>query len=218
MTDPTNIYQTVPARQVVRRPPLLARQRSGARLAGIIAFLMLSLGFGMLGIPLAILAVTAVVAVIFRVIGRASGSPDWYRQLLIYAERLQPEQWIIPLVVIAVVGTVIIVASLFVSWRILTSHGVQKAWPVTWAAAGIAVVGSWIASAVLSGPLQIVGIGGEDNSMRGVALRIIVGVIGFIVGIAATAAIGWLSWWWMAHVMRAPADISADDAASATKA
>ncbi|MBC7590148.1 MAG: hypothetical protein H7226_03760, partial [Salinibacterium sp.] len=81
MTDPTNIYQTVPVRQVVRKPPLTPRQKSGARLAGIIGFLMLSLGYAMLAIPIAILIIVATIALIFQIAGRASGDADWFRQL-----------------------------------------------------------------------------------------------------------------------------------------
>ncbi len=211
MTDPSNTYQTVPHVPVVRKPPLLPRQKSGARLAGIIGFLVLSLGFGMLGVPLAILAVAAVLNVIFQAIGRSSGSPEWYRQVLLFADRLHPELWIVPLVIVAAVGLVLMVVALFVSARILRSHGIVKAWPVTWAAAGVAIVASWIMSGVLSVPLQIMGVGVDDNSGQGLPLRIGIGVLGFLVNIVVTAAIGWLSWWWMAHVLRPAVELRAED-------
>ncbi|MBC7590876.1 MAG: hypothetical protein H7226_07515 [Salinibacterium sp.] len=73
---------------------------------------------------------------------------------------------------------------------------------MTWAGAGVAIVGSWVGWGVISVPLQVVGAGGNTDSMGGLPLRVIVSIISFVVGIAATAAIGWLSWWWMAHVMR----------------
>ena len=221
MTDPTNIYQTVPVRQVAPRSPLAPRQKSGARLAGIVSFLMLSLGFGMLWIPLSLLAIAGVFAVAIGLIDRANrGSDMGFDQFTEFVSILNPTAWIIPLVLVAVIGAALMVAGLVISARILRSHGVAKAWPVTWAAAGIAVIASWIVSGVLSVPLQIVGMGFGGDRMQSVPLGIVVGVIGFLVGIAATAAIGWLSWWWMAHVMRAPVDISADndDAASTANA
>ncbi|MBG6055072.1 hypothetical protein IWX81_001483 [Salinibacterium sp. CAN_S4] len=201
----SNVYQTVPPKTVQPRPPLLPRQRAGARLAGIIGFLVLSVGFWMLSVPLAILAVVAIVSVIFRAIGRSSGNPDWYRQALVFIDRLQPEVWIVPLVIVAVVGLVLMVVALFTSARILRSHGVAKPWPVTWAATGIAIVASWIVSAVLSVPLQFAGVGIDDNNSQALAVRIGIGILGFLVSIVSTAAVGWLSWWLAAHLLRAPA-------------
>ena len=202
MTDPTNIYQTVPVRPVARKPPLTQRQKSGARLAGIIGFLMLSLGYGMLAILIVILIIVATITLIFQIVGRTSGDADWFRQLVVYAGGLQPEQWIIPLIVLVAVGALILVASLIVSARILRAHDVHRPWPVTWAGAGVAIVGSWVGWGVMSVPLQLVGAGGNLDSMGGLPIRVIVSIISFVVGIAATAVIGWLSWWWMAHVMR----------------
>ena len=216
MTDPisspsaANLYQPVPPKSVQPRPALLPLQQAGARLAGIIGFLVLSVGFWMLSVPLAILAVMAIIGVIVRAVGRPSGKPDWYRQGQVFVDRLQPEAWIGPLVIIAVVGVVLMVAALFTSVRILRSHDVAKPWPVTWAATGIAIVASWIVSAVLSVPLQVVSSGLDDNKAQsftlGTGIGIGVGLLGFLVSIVATAAVGWLSWWLAAHLLR-PADI-----------
>ena len=209
MTDPinttpaTNLYQPVPPKNVQPRPALLPRQRAGARLAGIISFLALSVGFWMLSVPLAILAAVAIIGVIFRAVGRTSGNPDWYRQALMFIDRLQPEVWIVPLVIVAVVGLVLMVVALFTSVRILRSHDVAKPWPVTWAATGIAIVASWIVSAALSVPLQVVGGGVDDNSAQSLPISIGIGLLGFLVSIVATAAVGWLSWWLAAHLLRA---------------
>ena len=126
MTDPVN---TTPA-TILYQPALLPRQRTGARLAGIISMLALSVGFWMLCVPLTILAVVGF---------------------------------------IAGVGLVLMVVALFTSVCILRSHDVAKPWPVTGAATGFAIVASWIVAS----------------------------------WIVATAAVGWLSWWPAAHLLRA---------------
>ena len=211
MTDPINVYQTVPRRQVAARPPLQPRQKAGARLAGIVGFLMLSLGFGLFWIPLALLAIAGIFALIVGLIDRSPrGQTNGVTSFMEFVNGLNPAAWIIPGVVIAVVGAALLVAAMIISARILRSHGVEKAWPVTWAAAGIAVFSSWVVSGVLSVPLQIIGNGFDNDRMRWLPLGIGISVIGFLVGIAITAGIGWLSWWWMAHVMRPASNSDAD--------
>ncbi|MDJ0333756.1 hypothetical protein QMG83_00815 [Salinibacterium sp. G-O1] len=207
MADATNVYQPNAQRPAIPKPPLLPRQKSGARLAGIIGFLLLSLGFWMFSVPLAVLAMMAVLSLVFQSVGRSSGNSDWYRQIAVFVDRLHPELWMIPLVIAVLVGMVLMAVALFVSARILRSHGIVKPWPVTWAAAGIAIVASWIASGVLSVPFQLTGIGFDNDSSQTLPLGVALGVIAFLVSIASTAVIGWLSWWWMAHVMRPAADI-----------
>ena len=212
MTDPinttpaTNLYQPVPPKNVQPRPALLPRQRAGARLAGIISFLALSVGFWMLGVPLTILAVVGLIGAMFSAANSTFGNLDWYRQGEAIIDQLQLEVWIVPLGIIAGVGLVLMVVALFTSVRILRSHDVAKPWPVTWAATGIAIVASWIVSATLSVPLQVVGGGVDDNSAQSLPISIGIGLLGFLVSIVATAAVGWLSWWLAAHLLR-PADI-----------
>ncbi len=217
MTDPTNPYQLSGQSPAIPRPALTARQRSGARLAGIIGFLTLSLGFTMLSVPLAILAVMALFSLVFGAIGRRNGNPEWYQEVMLFVERLHPEVLIVPLVIVAVLGAVLMVVALFVSARILRSHGIVKAWPITWAAAGVAIVANWIAAGLISAPLQLMGSGSGsgsgDDGAELLPLRIGIAVLGVIVNIVATAVIGWLSWWWMAHLMR-PATETSDDITS----
>ena len=221
MTDPinttpaTNLYQPVPPKNVQPRPALLPRQRAGARLAGIISFLALSVGFWMLGVPLTILAVVGLIGAMFSAAGSAFGNLEWYRQGEAIIDQLELGVWLVPLGIIAAVGLVLMVVALFTSVRILRAHDVAKPWPVTWAATGFAIVASWIVSAALSVPLQVVGGAVDDNGAQfsplgigtgtgiGTGIGIGIGLMGFLVSIVATAAVGWLSWWLAAHLLRA---------------
>ena len=42
----------------------------------------------------------------------------------------------------------------------------------------------------------------RNDGVQGLPIVIALGVISFLVSIALAALVGWLSWWWMAHVMR----------------
>lgn len=184
------------------KPPLQARQKSGARLAGILGFLMLSLGGTMFILPIAAVLFGAFFALIFRSLRTTTVSTDPdFLSLDGFLEGLNLE-WLIPvLVIIAVVGLILVVASLFLSARILRSHGVDKPWAVTWAGAGIAVAANGVVASALSVPFSFFPTGfgrGETDVM----VALVIGIAGFLVSVVATAAVGWLSWWWMAHLMR----------------
>jgi len=189
---PPEAWQRPPA-----RPPLGAREKSGARLAGIIGFLLLSVGIALFGLPLAVLALGALVAVVVGFLQSATGDPQ-LGGFARFIEQLDLSAWIIPLIVASIVGLALIAVALVVSARILRAHGVTRPWAVTWAGAGIAVVANWIVSGVLSVPLQFSGVFGDDSGGVAIAIAVLSG----LVSLAATAAVGWLSWWWMAHAMR----------------
>lgn len=184
------------------KPPLQARQKSGARLAGILGFLLLSLGGTMFILPIVALLFGAFFALIFRSLRTTavSSDPD-FLSFDGFLEDLNLEALIPVLVIIAVVGVILMVVALFLSARVLRSHGIDKAWAVTWAGAGIAVVANGVVTSVLSMPFSLfpTGLGSGDS---GVAFTVVVGIVGLLVSIVATAAVGWLSWWWMAHLMR----------------
>ena len=206
MTDPN--YQTRLMVPRVPKPPLEPRQKSGARTAGIVGFLLLNLGFSLLWIPLALLAVVGVVTVILTSIDRAwTDDGRFYEGIRGLVESFNPGALVVPLLLVALLGAAVIVAALFASARILRSHGVAKPWPVTWAAAGVAVVSHWLVSSLLIIPFQLITSGVDNDGMRndgmqGLPIVIALGVISFLVSIALAAVVGWLSWWWMAHVMR----------------
>jgi hypothetical protein len=205
VTD-VNFPPSVPTRPA--RPPLGPREKSGARTAGIAGFLLLNLGFGLLWIPLALLAVVGIVTVILRAIDRAVNRPgSTYDGMIGFVESLNPSAAVVPLLFVALLGAAVVVAALFVSARILRTHGVVKPWPVTWAGAGVAVVSYWLISSLLIIPFQLVASGADNDGMRndgmqGLPIVAALGVISFLVSIAIAAVVGWLSWWWMAHVMR----------------
>lgn len=204
MTDSPNAYAPNPYAQSPNpyaptrppRPPLTPRARTGALIAGGVAMLMVSIGGAMVAIPLLLLLVGAIVTTIANSVGGDA------LEVLAGIERFLPTGVLIGVsIALVVLGAALVVAALFISRGILRGRGLGRAWPITWAGLGIAVVASWVVSGVLSIPLQLASSGlnawgGSGEIEGGLAL---IGVAGNAV---VTAAVGAFAWWWMAHAMR----------------
>lgn len=186
------------------RPPLTPRARTGAFIAGAVTMVMVSIGGALVAIPLLLLVIGAIVATVFTAIGGE------ILQVLEDIERYAPTGLLVGIAVgLMLLGIVLIVAALFISRGILRARGLERAWPITWAGLGIAAVAGWVASGVLSIPIQLsgpffAGAGGGTDEIEAV-----LGIVASLAGIVVTAAIGAMAWWWMAHVMRPAGDAGA---------
>lgn len=179
------------------RPPLTPRARTGAFIAGAVTMVMVSIGGTLIAIPLFALVIGTIVATVFTAIGGE------LLGVLQDVERYAPAGLLIGIAVAALLlGVVLVVSALFISRGILRARGLDKAWPITWAGIGIASVAGWVASGILSVPIQFAGPafsaagGGTDE------IEAVLGIVASLAGIVVTAAIGAMAWWWMAHVMR----------------
>ena len=207
MTDfpgtPAFITQPYPTRPV--RPPLTARAKRGALIAGVVGFLLLGIGFAMASFAVGLALIGTISALILRA---ASGSNTrtgaGFEQLI---SRFDIAPWIVPLVAIVVVGIVLIVAAILVSGRVLAAHQVRRPWAVTWAGAGIAIVASGILSGIFNTVVGLLIVGFRWDSSSWSAGLVGVSIVFAVVGLASNAVLGWLSWWWMAHAMRPVAAI-----------
>lgn len=186
--------------QPFRKPPLPAREKGGSLLAGGVGFAMLSTGFSLFWIPTALLLFAAFIALFVGLLVNASG--DSSLGFARFLNGLDLGVWVLPLVLAVLVGLALMVGSLFVSVRILRSRGVGRPWAVTWAGAGVSIVASWVVSAVLAVPLQVFASFQDDDGSAVTPLVIAAVIFSLLVGLAVSAAIGALSWWWMAHLMR----------------
>lgn len=186
------------------RPPLTKRAKTGAAWAGIIGFNLLTLGFFVFLVPLALLALGSFVIWVVRNAqqqGSADVGPDVIRAL----ENFDPSAWVLPLLIISAVGLVSWIVALIISRSILRSSGAVKPWGITWAAAGIAVVAYWIISTIVSffsGLISAFTTGIAQSAGDQITIRIIITVISIVVAILINSIIGWLAWLWMAHAMR----------------
>lgn len=190
----------------VIRPPLTAEAKRGTVIAGALGFVLLGLGYAMVALPVALAMVVAFLSLIARWVSEsATPANAGFQQ---FFSGLNPTPWIVPLVLIVVVGVLLMIAAIVLSGRVLATHGVRRPWAVTWAGAGIAIVASWFVSGIIGifTRLAAIGLSWESQSWgQGVLAFVIVSAI---ISLVSNAAIGWLSWWWMAHVMRPAAPVT----------
>lgn len=186
------------------RPPLTTRAKSGAAWAGIIGFNLLTVGFFVFLVPLALLAMGSLLRwLVSSAIqqGNATVTP----QTLEFFDRFDPAAWVVPLLIVSAVGLVIWIVALIISKAILRSSGAVKPWAITWASAGIAVFVYWIVWTIISFISSIVSslIGIVTQSFNDQATSILIGgLISVVFALIINSVIGWLVWLWMAHAMR----------------
>jgi hypothetical protein len=180
------------------RPQLGTRQKIGAAWAGIVGFNLRTIGFGLFIVPI----ILGLFAGLFAWIARVSTDYGQYAGLEEFVENVNLSAWVIPLIVISIVGVGIMWLGLYLSKVILARHDVNRPWPVTWAGAGVAVAAFWVLQSFTSFGLQIGASALSAGGLDGGAIAAVLGVVGFLLGFIINSVIGWLSWWWMAHVMR----------------
>lgn len=210
-----------PGRSVPPRPPLAPRQRRGAMLAGAVGFSLMSLGFALVAIPLAIALFGAFFSTLFS--WAATNNPD---DISIDGgvppedfERFIADAWsmFLPWMIgLVILGILLWVLGYLASLGILRSHRVNRPVAVTWSALGVAIVGSWALSALsspISGLFNLwtpdigtpeIGSPGGVPDLTGFDVAPFVGIgVGFLLlSVLLNAGIGLLSWWWMAHAFR----------------
>jgi hypothetical protein len=165
----------------------------------------MSIGWGLFSIAVGIgLFATFFTWVLNRVGASGDLNADYFR-LMDIIDRINPQAWVIPLVIAGIVGAALWVLSLFISRRMLARAKHPSPWGVTWAGAGIAIAASWVVSWIAWLPLQIAGavVPGAYNSFEsGLGLTIALSIVGMLINLVIAAVLGWLAWWWMAHTMR----------------
>ena len=193
-----------------KRPPLTARAKRGAVWAGMVGFNLLTWGFTIFVIPIVLAVFGAFFSLLVAQIGRSSAGQDadFYR-LQGFLGTVNIGAWIIPAIIVSIVGLGITAVALVVSKSILKSLDVNRPWGVTWAGSGVAIVAFWFLSWIPGILLQILT---TALSFSNVGVWATVGISGglyIVVGIVGNALIGWLAWWWMAHAMRPEAAVVA---------
>ena len=206
MTDyPPPGYIAEPYAPRPARPPLTARAKRGALLGGGLGFTLLTLGYALVAIPVAIGLFVAFFAVIIRFArGRFSDRASSSGGFGVSTVDLAP--WFGLLVASVVVGVVLMIVAILLSGLVLRRRDVRHPWGVTFAGAGIAIVAAWIVEgflgAIVSGMSSAL-FDGRSPGAGSLGAELIVGIIvSGVIAIAINAALGWLSWWWMAHAMR----------------
>ncbi|GHD44598.1 DUF2062 domain-containing protein [Mycetocola manganoxydans] len=204
------------------RPPLGARQKRGAMLAGAVSFTLMSIGFALAVIPLIVAAFGAFFGALFSSVAR--NNPDDFSLNgevgQDVTDQFIADAWSMALPWLIgsfILGVILWILGYLSSIWILRGRQVNRPVAVTWSGLGVAVAASWLASALsapfsglfgmfpsgfdtdqdFSGPDSIPGLENVDFTPL-----IGLGVLFVLLGLLVNAAIGLLSWWWMAHAFR----------------
>lgn len=120
----------------------------------------------------------------------------------------------------AVVGLLVFAAGLLVSAGILRGARVRRPWAVTWAAFGVSVPVLFIVNTIASTIGQFVGYfatftsiftaaqSGSAPDATAIVPGVVVALVFVVLSIGLVGIIGWLAWWWMAHVFRERVPVS----------
>lgn len=120
-------------------------------------------------------------------------------------------------------GVVIFAIGMFASVGILKAGRVRRPWAVTWSAFAISLPVLWVVNGLAwivgqfvatAGMFATFGTSFDGNSAESAPLGdassvdsavitgIVIASVGFLLTVAVVGLIGWLAWWWMAHVFR----------------
>ncbi len=188
------------------KPPLTPRQRRGATLAGIVGFLLATLGW----VPFVIVAIGYVFSFGVYFLGAVLGGDDTRFDAESETAKLAARLLGLPatslgvvVFVALVVGVALIALGIVLSSLILKRHDVARPAGVTWLGLLLAIVGSWILDGILGFIVYLVAAAG-DIGKGPVAPDGGVTALYFAIAVAIQVVLGWLCWWWMAYAFRRP--------------
>lgn len=201
-----------------KRPRLPGKQKAAAAVAGIVGFILCSIGWTGIAIVLVILGLGASLA---STLGSAASlDPQQAGNL---ANEFDPGQLLLPLAVVGLGGLVIWVLGIIISRGILKLSGHPKPMAVTFTGLLIAIVLSSILDAVLGGVfgaiignqfasgfagLDVSAASSDPNALLASAGSAFNGILPTLaiwgaLTLVVTVLAGWLSWLWMAIAFRA---------------
>ncbi|PFG30275.1 hypothetical protein FB385_2131 [Paramicrobacterium agarici] len=191
----------IPYRPVSRSRPALTRsQKTAALWAGAIGFPIMSLG---LAIVITLLGWSAVIGLLTAVASQLDDTSADAARMLTEMDMIWSDYWwIFALVLLA--GLVVWAIGYGASIGIAKIGNVNKAAGATWAGFGIAscagFVLMWLGNIVYLMGAAVVAMLSSDG-FGGASL--IFNIVFVVLGIVVWAGAGALSWWWMAHCLRA---------------
>lgn len=201
----------VPAGATVK-PRLSGGQRVTAALAGILGFLLHSVGWALIVAALGLGSILNFIAVAIRNTGSSTDSDAAQRVFRQLSHAINIG--IAPLVIAGVVGAVLWVLALFISRGILRRGGHHRPWAITWAGLGVGVLMSVILTAIGAVVVWIVvqvqiaqatsglASGTVEKVRQALQPLLDTATVSGIVWLILSAVIGWLAWSWMAHALR----------------
>lgn len=189
----------VPYTPPLPRPALTRKQRVGAMLAGGIGFTMFSLGAGA-AFSIAVFGlVVGIFAIIFGFVGLNNSGQEGFQELQSFLDSFPVGIIVVVAIVAFVLALALMVGGILVSIRIMKKRGVNSPVAATWSGLGIGIVVYWVTSSVVSFVPSMMG------SFADGVFGVVLVAFTVLLAIALPIVIGVFTWWWMAHIMRAPA-------------
>ncbi|MRG59099.1 hypothetical protein GE115_04335 [Agromyces sp. CFH 90414] len=183
-----------PARRA--RPPLPREHRTPAFIAGGLGTLLGSWGLSALSAALLL----GFIGLVFGLVASSIRSSDPTNGFVEFVDSVPAWVGVVAVLTTVVLATGLLIAAVVVPRAILRRAGVHRPTAVTWSALGIGIVANWFLGGILSIPFSLI----QTFTVDPTALLVLV-LIGLVVSLAATAAIGAFAGWWMAHAYRAQA-------------
>lgn len=182
------------------RPPLTPGQKSAAMWAGAVGFPLMSLGFAII---FTLLSWSAVAGIIRGVASQMNDQSAETLQVISDLDAMWENYWW-AFALALLVGVVIWILGYGASIGIAHIGKVAKATGTTWAGLGIASVAGfivlWLGYIIyIVGLIAVLALDGDTAG----AGFVIFNVAALVLGIVIWALVGALSWWWMAHCLRA---------------
>ncbi len=213
---PTGPYAPSPYPNYAPRPvyaPLDRKHKRASFWAGFIGLNLLNLGSGLVLVALLV----GLFVTLFAGISASAEPSSGLQGFDDFVSEYNLALWLIGA---GVLGLIIFAAGLLVSVGILRGARVRRPWAVTWAAFGISVPVLFIVNTIASTIGQFVGYfatfstffaaaqGGSAPDQASVATGVVVALVFVVLSIGLVGVVGWLAWWWMAHVFRERVPVS----------
>ena len=190
------------------------RRKRASFWAGFVGLNLMNLGSGLVLVALLIGLFVALFAGI-----SASAEPDsGLRGFDEFATEYGLPLWLLGG---AVLGLILFAAGMLASVGILRGARVRRPWAVTWAAFGVTVPILFILNTIASTVGQFVGMlstfgvvasaaqGGPPPDETSIVTGVLIVLVYIVLSVALVGVIGWLAWWWMAHLFRERVPVSA---------
>ncbi len=197
----------------VQRPKLGKRERRGAAIAGALGLPLVTLGLITLAVPIGAWYLTTVfktIIVAFTSLFSEATARDLDQQIT----AVDPTTFGNVSFWLSIIGAVMLLGGLLLSWLVLRAHQVFHPVLVTLTAVPMGLGLSFVLQAA-AGALGGLFFQFGDGGVSAVVANAIFGVLLFLVlSVAIAVATGILVWWWMASVFRATVVTGAPEAAA----
>ena len=191
-----------PAKPLTEEQRLSQRRRRGALASGALSMPIITLGATLMAVPLGIWYVSTVFKTVIVVITNMVTGEREAQSVNGALNNVDPGAMSSISVALIIVGAVLVIAALVISFFMLRAHDVEKPLLVTIFSVPMATVVAAVITASF-GALGGLLFRETTQTVSGILGNAALGIAGFaLAAIAVSVVIGGAVWWWVAHVLR----------------